>query len=181
MTKSDILKEKLLSTLKETNGLINETARRVGCSKSTYHRYRKNDKEFDKKVKAVLREIQKNFRTQAYNEWREEKGDEVIEYVTYFIKSPSAVSEEFRNWAKANFKVPSKSYFDSLDIKVINNMTHKTYSSAIGRSVELLVKLSLYILCNKKKPIEENLEFEHKRVEINTQPKIPAKNYDYFK
>ena len=166
MTKSDILKEKLLSTLKETNGLINETARRVGCSKSTYHRYRKNDKEFDKKVKAILREIQKNHRTQIYNEWRNEKGDEVIEYVTYFIKSPSAVSEEFRNWSKINFKVPSKSYFDSLDLEVINGMTNNTYSSAIGRSVESLINLSLYILYRKNEAIEEYLNLEYERKEI---------------
>ena len=181
MSKSDILKEKLLSTLKETNGMINETARRVGCSKSTYQKYRKTDKDFDKKVKSILREIEKKFRTQAYNEWREEKGDEGIEYVTFFIKSPSAVSEEFRNWSKANFKVPSKLYFDGLDLEVISGMTNTTYSSAIGRSVELLVNLSLCILYRKNEAIEEYLDFEDVRREISLRPKIPSKKYDYFK
>ena len=50
MTKSDILKENLLSALEKALGVVTTACRKVKCSRETFYKYCKDDEEFKRKV-----------------------------------------------------------------------------------------------------------------------------------
>tara|TARA_R110001606_G_scaffold381531_1_gene542803 strand:- start:454 stop:786 length:333 start_codon:yes stop_codon:yes gene_type:complete len=53
MTKSDILKERLIEAVEKSLGVVTTACKAVGCSRETFYRYCKEDDKFRAKVEDI--------------------------------------------------------------------------------------------------------------------------------